>query len=458
MLKKDDVLRILGISPLVDSVKVYEANPVEAVDDVEKAVDEALDNPVGKPKLEESVREGMKVAICVSDKTRIFPKNEMIRGILKRISPPVRREDITFIVAGGNHAPSTPEESGIEDDLIKNYRWISHSSTGPDNVYVGKTKPRLKGFFWKYALSEIGRGLYEFPENFIKTFYYIFSGQIERLSFHLGGGPLARIGMVLKAYFPTKLYINRYVKEADLVITVGQIKPHYFAGYSGGAKSILPAVSSRGSIASNHLMRPHPGARLGRVKGNPIREDMEDCARLLPNVFILNCILDGRGRPYKFVAGDVVEAHRVGARYACEVGAVKVEKGDVVIVMAKFPVDSNIYQFSKAFAVGIRAVDEGGSVIGIGNLKEGIGPRVLVNEIIYKMGLKPLLPRGTDIFLLSSMPPREVLKTFLTPIPSLEDGLQRTWKKKMRKLKVVFFPEADPIIPYFEGENAFDWI
>lgn len=451
-------MNLLNTSSFVESVKIIEANPVGEVKDIESAIDEALDNPIGKPKLEEIVRRGMKVAVCVSDKTRVFPKNEMIRCILKRISPPVRKEDIIFIVAGGNHAPSTPMESGISEDLIQNYRWVSHSSISSENVYAGKTRSRLKGFVWKYALTEIARGMWELPVNFLKVVYFLFTGQLERLSFHLGVGPLGRIGMVIKASFPTKLYVNRYVKESDLVITVGQIKPHYFAGYSGGAKSILPAVSSRGSIASNHLMRPHPGAGLGKIKGNPIREDMEDCAKLFSNLFIFNCILNGEGKPYRFVAGDVIEAHRRGAWYACEVGAVKVEKGDAVIVMANPPIDSSIYQFTKAIAVALRVVNEKGCIIGIGEIKEGIGPRMLVNEIIYKMGLKRLLPRGVDLFLLSSMNPKEVRRTFLTPINSLEEGLQKVWRRKKHKLRVVFFPEAGPIIPYFEGENAFDWL
>jgi nickel-dependent lactate racemase len=418
----------------------------------------ALDHPVGAPKLEEVVRGKQKVVFCVSDKTRIFPKNEMIRAVLARVSKHVDKKNITFIVAGGNHVPQTAQEAGIEEDLAESYRWVSHISRDKSNVYIGKTSRRLRGFSGGYMLQETGRALRDLPADLFKLFWYPLSGKPSRLRYHLGMHFGGRIGMMAMASSATKVYVNPAVKEADLIITVGQVKPHYFSGYSGGAKSILPAVSSFGTITSNHLMRPHPAATLGVIKDNPIRADMEDAARLAGEVYIFNCVLDGEGRPYKFFAGDLVQAHRQASRAALEVGGVLAEPSDVVVVTAGPPVDRSLYQFAKAVAPAIRVVKKKGIIIAIGACPEGIGNRFIVNEVIFKLGFKNRIPRGVDLFLISEMSDKLVHTSFFRPLQSLEKGLERAGKKLKRNFSVNLFPKAGSMLPYLEGENPSEWI
>jgi nickel-dependent lactate racemase len=452
--------QLLEQDPRIEKLDELWPNPVDCIpaDRLAEELDRALDHPLGALRLEEAVRGKQKIVFCVSDRTRIFPKNEMIRAVLERISPHVEKKNLTFIVAGGNHKPQTPAEAGIDADLAAGYRWVSHRSRDRANVYVGKTSRRLGGFLGRYVLAEAGRAVRDLPADLFKLFWYPLSGQPSRLRFHLGLHFGGRIGLVARSSAPTKVYLNPAVAEADLVVTIGQVKPHYFAGYSGGAKSILPAVTSLSTITSNHFMRSHPAATLGVVRDNPIRLDMEAAALLAGEVFVFNCVLDGRGRPYGFFAGDLVQSHRKASRAALEVGGVKAEPSDVVVVSAGPPVDLSLYQFTKAVAPAIRVVKPQGVIVAIGDCPEGIGNRFIVNEIIYKLGFKHRIPRGVDLFLISKMPDKVVNTTFCRPMHSLEQGLEYAAKKFGRDFSVNLMPQAGPMMPYLEGENPLEWI
>ncbi len=451
---------MLRSHPRVGRLDTLRPNPVEVVseDRLPEALDRALEHPWGALRLEEAVRGEKKIAVCVSDQTRVFPKNEMIRAVLRRISLRVDRNNLTFIVAGGNHRPQTPSEAGIDADLAEGYRWISHRSRDRANVYIGKTPRRLGGFLGHYALAETGRTLRDLPADLFKYFWYPLSGRPSRLRFHLGLHLGGRIGLVARASAPTRVYVNPAVAEADLVVTIGQVKPHYLAGYSGGAKSILPAVASLSTIASNHFMRSHPAATLGVVRDNPLRLDMEAAARLVGDVFVFNCVLDGQGRPHGFFAGDLVRAHREASRAALSVGGVRGRPSDLVVVSAGPPVDRNVYQFTKAVAPAIRVVKPRGVILAIGDCPEGIGDRFIVNEVIFKLGLKYRLPRGVDLFLISRLPDRTVNTTFFRPMHSLGQGLDYAAKKFGRGFSVNLIPEAGPMMPCLEGEEPLDWI
>jgi nickel-dependent lactate racemase len=451
--------QILANHPQVASVATLAPNTVQCIpaDKLQEEIGRSLDRPAGAAKLEEIVRDKKKIVVCVSDKTRIFPKNEMIRAVLERLAG-VDPQNITFIVAGGNHVVQTAQEAGVDADLAEGHNWVSHNSRDKTNVYIGKTQRRLRGFFGRYAMAETGRALRDLPADLFKFLWYPLSGKPSRLKYHLGLHVGGRIGAVARSAAPTKVYVNPVVKEADLVITIGQVKPHYFTGYSGGAKSILPAVSSFSTIASNHCMRPHPAATLGVVRDNPIRLDMEDAARLAGDVFLFNCVLDGEGRPYKFLAGDLVQAHREASRSALEVGGVEAERADLVVTSAGPPVDRSLYQFCKAIAPAIRVVKPRGVIVAIGDCSEGIGDRFIINEIIFKLGFRHRIPRGVDLFLISKMPDKMVHTTFFKPMHSLEQGLDYTARKLKREFSVNLIPKAGPMMPYLEGENPAEWI
>ena len=212
---------------------VLTANTVEYDLTGEDEVERALAEPIGAPKLEEVVKPGEKIAIVTSDITRPCPTWQIMPALLRHLyAAGVKREDITLVFALGSHRHHTPEEmQHLAGDLA--YNEITCVDSNPDDcINLGVTK----------------------------------SG--------------------------TPVDITRVVAEADRRICLANIEYHYFAGYSGGAKSIMPGVSNRAAIQSNHSMMVRPEAHAGRLAGNPIREDIEEAAAICGIDYIVNVVLD----------------------------------------------------------------------------------------------------------------------------------------------------------------------
>ena len=235
---------------------VLTANTVEYDLTGEDEVERALAEPIGAPKLEEVVKPGEKIAIVTSDITRPCPTWQIMPALLRHLyAAGVKREDITLVFALGSHRHHTPEEmQHLAGDLA--YNEITCVDSNPDDcINLGVTK----------------------------------SG--------------------------TPVDITRVVAEADRRICLANIEYHYFAGYSGGAKSIMPGVSNRAAIQSNHSMMVRPEAHAGRLAGNPIREDIEEAAAICGIDYIVNVVLDEHKQIIKAVAGDVTAAHRAGCAF-----------------------------------------------------------------------------------------------------------------------------------------------
>jgi nickel-dependent lactate racemase len=163
--------------------------------------------------------------------------------------------------------------------------------------------------------------------------------------------------------------------EADVRICLGNLEFHYFAGFSGGAKAILPGCASPSAIAANHGLMARPGAETGRLVGNPVREDLEEGAAMLGIDFILNVIVDDRHRIVAAFAGHVREAHCKGCERVAERGAVPIARcADIVLVSAGgYPLDVNMYQAQKALDNAVHAVREGGVIVWVAECREGLG-------------------------------------------------------------------------------------
>ena len=239
----------------------------------------------------------------------------------------------------------------------------------------------------------------------------------------------------------TPVRITRVVAEADRRICLGNIEYHYFAGYSGGAKAIMPGSSTPEAIQANHSMMVDERARAGNLKDNPIREDLEEGERMCPADFILNVVLDEHKKIIHAVAGDVTEAHRAGCKFLDSLYQVEIpEKADIVIVsQGGAPKDANLYQTQKALDNSKHAIKPGGSIILVGACQEGMGsaifeewmtqagrPEDLIERIRknFKLGghkaaaIAQILKRA-DIRLVSEMDPNFVRSIFMEPYESL---------------------------------------
>lgn len=222
----------------------------------------------------------------------------------------------------------------------------------------------------------------------------------------------------------TRVRVLRDVVEADLVVVTGRIRPHYFAGYSGGVKGVFPGCAFRDDILQNHLLKADPSARLGRVDGNRCRADMEEAALKVPGkLFLLNVLADIDGAPVAAASGDVLAAHRALSARAPELFEVSAPKSAVIVVADRPPVSSSLYQASKCLPPAAPLLEDGGTVILVAECDQGIEPIGRVNDGIYRLGIVPGLPPHHRVVLVSSLAPSVVAESYAEFSPSLEAAL-----------------------------------
>ena len=294
---------------------VFEPRRWEAVADVEAAIREAVENPIGCARVQELAR-GKRDALIISDDyTRQTPVRLVI-PILERELREAEVERIRILVALGTHRAMTEEEklARFGQDICRRFEIIDH------------------------AYKDLNQLV------------------------DLGTTPCG-----------THFLVNRAVMEADFVIGLGQIAPHRIAGFSGGAKIILPGVCGAEAIAHTHWIGGiEDGEKMLGFAENPVREEMNACARMAGLAFIVNAVCDPEGHVIGMVAGDVVQAFLKGCELSRDVFGVKApEKADIVIADS-FPKDIELWQAAKALYAADLMVKKGGVVILVSPCPEGV--------------------------------------------------------------------------------------
>ncbi|MBR4221845.1 MAG: nickel-dependent lactate racemase [Victivallales bacterium] len=297
---------------------VYESH-LPAPQDEAGCVAAAMDTPIGSLRLEELARGKRNVVVITSDHTRPVPSRIIMPQILKRLRAGQPDIDITILVATGFHRPTTHEElvRKLGEEIVANERIVLHDSSDEANLVEAGTLP--------------------------------------------SGG---------------RLIINRLVMEAELVVAEGFIEPHFFAGFSGGRKSILPGVVSRETVFANHCAEfiASPYARTGILENNPIHRDMLFAAQTARLAFIVNVIIDSQKRIVHAVAGDFRKAHESGCEWLKGYCRITVPESDIVITSnGGYPLDQNLYQAVKGMTVGEAACREGGCIILAASCCDGCG-------------------------------------------------------------------------------------
>lgn len=394
---------------------ILTANPIPSGLSGTEEVLRALEQPIGAPFVEQVIKPGEKIAIVTSDITRPCPTWVMLPPLLERLyKNGIHKEDITLVFALGSHRRHTEEE-------IKRLAGTAYGeiacvdSDSDDYIHMGDTS----------------RG--------------------------------------------TPVDITRVVAEADRRICLGNIEYHYFAGYSGGAKAIMPGVSNRAAIQSNHSMMVQPEAHAGKIAGNPIRQDIEEAAAICGVDYILNVVLDEHKNIVKAVAGDVTAAHRAGCRFLDQLYRKEIaEKADIVLVsQGGAPKDLNLYQTQKALDNAKHAVKPGGVVILIGSCKEGLGegvfekwireahcPQDLTSRVQtnfqlggHKAAAIAMVLENTDVYLVSEMPKELVEKCFLKPFGSAQEALDTAFRKFGSEATVLAMPYGGSTLPQQKIED-----
>jgi nickel-dependent lactate racemase len=330
---KTEVCARIPAQNLLGSIEPKEK---KGVSDARAEIERALKEPIGSKRLSEIVTPEHKVAIVVDDATRPAPSHLMVPPLLDELSAAgVRDENVTIIFGCGTHRAVTNEEAVqlLGEAVLKRVKAISHDCRAKDLVYVGTTKT-----------------------------------------------------------YGTKVYLNRVFAEADIKILTGDVGFHYYAGYGGGRKSVLPGVAGEETIKHNHAMLLHPNSKTGILNGNPIHEDMVEAARLAKVDFILNVVCNSKGEVVKAFAGDLEQAFIEGVKLVDEMYRIPVDrKADIVIVSpGGHPSDVNLFQAYKGVDGALEVVKRGGVIILVAECSEGHGNQVFYDWMVKFSDLKAI--------------------------------------------------------------------
>ncbi len=362
-------------------------------DTPENLVIKAMEKPYGTPRLSELAKGKSKIVIIASDHTRPVPSKVIIPPMLEEIRRGSPEADITILIATGCHRETTREELIFKfgEKIVENEKILVHISTEDESMIKIGTLP--------------------------------------------SGG---------------ELLINKIAAEADLLLAEGFIEPHFFAGFSGGRKSVLPGVAAKTSVLANHCSEfiAHPKARTGIIDGNPVHEDMLYAAKCAKLAYIVNVVIDEKKEAIYAVAGDVEEAHKAGSAFLSGLCGAAPKWADIVIsTNGGYPLDQNIYQAVKGMTAAEASVKEGGVIIMLSSATDGHGGEEFFRQMcrdtktteaeILSRGRGETLPdqwqtqillrilsRARVIFV-SEAPDEMIEKMHMTPAHSLEEAMAK---------------------------------
>lgn len=305
----------------------------------QQLVRQALEHPIGTPKLSELSRGKTKVTVIASDHTRPVPSKILIPLMLDEIRRGNPEADITILVATGCHRGTTKAELAAKfgSEIVAKEKIVVHDCDDAESMVRLGTLP--------------------------------------------SGG---------------ELVLNRYAAETDLLVAEGFIEPHFFAGFSGGRKSVLPGVATRKTVMYNHNAGfiDSPKARSGVLEGNPIHKDMVYAAKAANLAFIVNVVIDAEKKVVYAVAGDFEKAHAEGCRFLCSQCQVQRKPADIVVTSnGGYPLDQNIYQAVKGITTAEATVNKGGVIIMFARSDDGHGAEGFYETFRQEKNLDRILAR-----------------------------------------------------------------
>lgn len=409
------------------------ARPSASVSDVRHAARDALSNPSDGPPLEQMARGIKRAVVVVADATRSLPQGPMLEAVLEVLAG----LEVKLLVGSGLHGPSPLEALGLPETVMGRLPVFQHEADDPEAlVNLGALSP-VDGLDASWLLAQAASGVADVwrrpsPRGLVGRFF--------------------RGVLALRAASLNQLWINSLCAEADLIVALGQITPHFLTGYSGGIKAVVPGTAGRSTIVGNHLKILHSSARLGLVEGNVVRQELESATALLPPVFILNVVPTSDGRPASFVAGDPVGAHRAGVKRARGIYEIETPEAEGVIVGASNPKAMSLYQLLKVLPAAARVVRPGGGLCVAGPCPGGIGPITLLRQIIFPCYMEALLPRGVELLLLSNLPEKQTVSaTPFRPVATLEEAVGRLRERAGPKGLLAVMDGSGPIVPLTDG-------
>ena len=361
-----------------------------------------------------------KVVVIVNDITRPTPYDLLLAPLLETFEKARIPDDrVTFVVATGIHEPHT-EEQNLQvygDEICRRFRIVSHVCDDLDSLV---------------SVGTLSTG--------------------------------------------SELRINRLVAEADFVIALGVVMPHYFAGYSGGRKSIMPGVAWKQTVERNHSRMVELIDDLPELDSNPVSQEMIEAARTISPVFIVNVVVSADREVVKVVAGDVVEAWKEAVVAASRLYEVPLKGlADVTIASScGHPRDINVYQMQKALDHADKATRKGGAVVMVAECPMGYGEAVFEEwmhaarspeDIIRRIrqefmigghkafGIAKVAAEKT-VYLVTSLDEAQVQKLFAVKVSSVEEAIERFEAEKGKDLMYTVMPEGSVTVPVLKRKNG----
>lgn len=318
-------------------ILVSKAGDFKAEKSQEDLVRDALANPIGTEKLSELVKGKKTITIISSDHTRPVPSAITMPILLEEIRSTNPEAEITILIATGFHRPTTHKElvSKYGQEIVDNEHIVVHKAGVDEDMVELDTLP--------------------------------------------SGG---------------RLLLNKYAINTDLLIAEGFIEPHFFAGFSGGRKSVLPGVASEKTVLANHCSKfiASDYSRTGILKENPIHKDMEFAAEQAKLAFILNVVIDAEKKIINAFAGDRVKAHFEGTEFVRGLSTIDGVNADIAITSnGGYPLDQNVYQSVKSMTAAEAAASDDGVIIEVSRCNDGHG-----GESFYKTFKEAAAPKDIE--------------------------------------------------------------
>ncbi len=398
--------------PDTNVLRIVHPNKVEEQNQTEILLN-AIENPIHSKSFSEFLSDAKDVLFIVNDGTRPTPTAKVLDILYEKI----KDKNIKFIIATGVHRAPTQEEFdfifGKHYSTFKHRIHVHDSKKDEDMVYLGTSK----------------------------------NG--------------------------TEMYVNRLGMEAHKIVIIGSVEPHYFGGYTGGRKSFLPGIASRKTVEQNHKHALKIEAQALTLEGNPVHEDMIDALKTIQDkeIFSIQTVLDGERRLYAVTSGHIHDSFYAAIDKAKEVFCVKIpEKADIVVSVAPYPMDIDLYQSQKALDNGKLALKDGGILIMVSKCRTGIGeptffellsssdsPQKALETIDkgYKLGYHKaakMAEIGTwaEMWGVTDLEDKDMNAIFIKPFHDLQEALSKALEKKGRDAKVIFLMDGSITVPMIE--------
>lgn len=389
----------------------FEADrPVEIVSPADtppdpEAIRRSIANPIDSRDFASFISDKRKILVVVNDHTRSTPTAKVLKHL------ELSGKEVTTVIATGSHrSPDQRELEGILGSKVPPYggKVVVHDSKDPTSLrHLGKTS----------------RG--------------------------------------------TELSFNSLLFEADGIIPVASVEPHYFAGYTGGRKFLLPALAAIDSIASNHCLAAEESSRVLRLEGNPIHEDFMEALKMfgrIDDIFSIQLVLNVKAQTSYSCSGHIIESFKQAVENAKEIYVPKIrEKADIVISVNKPPLDIDLYQSQKALQNVELSVKEDGIIILVSSCPEGIGDsnfyRLLTSEGggsgkensrkfgYHKVVKLQNLLKKTSIYAVTSLPEQVPKAIGLTPYRDLQKAVAEATRIKGKNSRVLVVLDGAITVP-----------